>query len=384
MKHALTSTLVLLMCFSAKGQEALNFPEYQQSPIINPDSTVTISIKAPQAKTVRVDGLGSSSIELHKSVSEPGLWSVNISLTPDLYTYYFDVDGVRTLDPANPYTARDISALFNILIIPGGNANYFMSRDVPHGNIRKEWYHSKKREADRRMTIYTPPGYDSRQDKRYPVFYLLHGMGGDEDAWNDLGRASIILDNMISEGKIEPMIVVMPNGNALMKAAPGFTSEGMYVPRGEYSVAPQGAFEESFPEIVEYIDTHYKTISDKKYRAIAGLSMGGGHAWRISMNYPEMFDYVGLFSAAIRMNGTRLDPIDDTLDFPLLNQFADAPQLYWIGIGKDDFLFENNVTYRQLLDRLGIQYQYNESQGGHTWKNWRNYLIEFLPALFKN
>ncbi|MDE6485680.1 MAG: esterase [Duncaniella sp.] len=371
----------MLASVSVFAQEALNYKISGGSPIVNPDSSVTFSIKAPHAGKVMVNGVGEP---LEMTKDSAGVWSVTTSpLRPDLYTYSFEVDGVRTLDPANIYTARDIAALSSLVIVPGGNADLYAVHDVAHGNVSKVWYESPALGMQRRMTVYTPAGYDPAGERRYPVLYLLHGMGGDENAWSELGRAVMILDNMIAEGKVEPMIVVMPNGNGNLAAAPGETGRGMYTPKGEDSVAEYGKFEKSFPEIVDYVDTHYLTITDKSGRAIAGLSMGGGHSWRISLWNPDMFDYVGLFSAAVRWNGSGVSADDEGLSEALRHQFAASPALYWIAIGDEDFLYDLNKDYRDMLDGLGLSYEYHESAGGHTWTNWRDYLTLFLPSLFR-
>lgn len=378
-------TALSAACFFASAficaQEALSFKISGGSPIVNPDSSVTFSLKAPHAGSVTVNGVGAP-IEMAKDSA--GVWSVTTPpLSPDLYTYSFDIDGVRTLDPANIYTARDIASLSSIVIVPGGNADLYAVRDVPRGNVSKVWYESPSLGMNRRMTVYTPAGYDPAGSRRYPVLYLLHGMGGDEEAWSELGRAVTILDNLIAEGKAEPMIVVMPNGNGNLAAAPGQTGRGLYTPKGEDSVAEYGKFEKSFPEIVDYIDSHYLTVPEKSGRAIAGFSMGGGHSWRISMWNPAMFDYVGLFSAAVRWNGAGVSADDPELSEELKRQFANPPALYWIAIGKDDFLYDLNKDYRLILDGLGVPYEYHESAGGHAWTNWRDYLTIFLPRLFR-
>lgn len=380
----LSATILLLcgVCPMGSSQEALGFASSAKSPVLNADSTVSVSIYAPEARKVTVLGLGVSPIELGRA--SDGTWSATSpKLHPDLYAYWFDVDGVRTIDPSNAYVARDIAALFSEVIIPGGIADLFNVQDVQHGSVKKLWYHSPTLGMERRMSVYTPAGYEDNTDRHYPVLYLLHGMGGDENSWNELGRASVILDNLIATGQAEPMIVIMPNGNARLAAAPGETQAGMYEPRGEHSMADAGSFEESFKDIVEYVDSHYRTIPDKGHRAMAGLSMGGGHTWRTTMLMPDKFDYVGLFSAAVRWNGTGLGESKEDITEPLRRQFANAPKLYWIGIGKDDFLYDLNKEYRDLLDRMKIKYEYHESDGGHVWSNWRKYLVEFVPRLFK-
>lgn len=381
-------SLIIASAFMAvsglSAQESIHAPLPTMSPVVTDSSTVVFSLTAPQADSVKVIG---SFLEepLMMKKGFGGRWYAETPrLAPDLYNYRLEIDGVTTVDPANPYLMRDIATQFNIFIVPGGKADYFLPADLPHGSVSKVWYRSDSLAVDRRMTVYTPAGYET-SGKNYPVLYLLHGMGGDEDAWNELGRAAIILDNMIAAGLVEPMIVVMPNGNATQAAAPGYTGEGLILPDGMRSVAPAGKFEQAFPEIVSYIDSNYRTIPDKAHRAITGLSMGGGHSWRISMLFPEMFDYVGLFSAAVRWNGSGVaDPSDTEAGQNMLRrQFELNPRLYWIGIGKEDFLYDLNKNFRNDLDRMGVKYTYEETEGGHTWTNWRHYLVDFLPLLFR-
>lgn len=174
------------------------------------------------------------------------------------------------------------------------------------------------------MTVYTPVGYET-SGKRYPVLYLLHGMGGDEEAWISLGRTAQILDNLIAQGKAKPMIVVMPNGNASQEAAPGESSRGMVPPTMQLPKTMEGSYEQAFPEIVKFIDKNYRTIKSKSGRAIAGLSMGGFHSLHISKQYPDMFNYIGLFSAAIMPNKEVSSPIYENMEGKLKVQFDKIP-----------------------------------------------------------
>ncbi len=285
-------------------------------------------------------------------------------------------------DPSNVFQLRDVASVTNVFLIDGDYADYFKIKDVPHGTVSKVWYHSPSLGMERRLSVYTPAGYE-KGDNRYPVFYLLHGMGGDENAWLELGRAAQILDNMIAEGKVEPMIVVMTNGNADLQAAPGESSLGFAPPTIQLPKTMEGSFETHFPEVVEFIDSNYRTIPSKQNRAIAGLSMGGFHSLHISKEYPDMFDYVGLFSAAIMPDRKVKSPIYDNMEGKLKTQFDKKPALYWIAIGDKDFLYEANKEYRKKLDENGYKYTYRESPDGHIWKNWRIYLTEFIPQLFK-
>lgn len=382
MRKSLAIFAAMGMAFSAVAQQNVHMPVPVKSPEVKSDGTVVFSLKAPQAERVRLSG-SFGSREPSSSVVSDGVFTfVFDSVSPDLYDYWFDVDGVKTLDPSNPYVARDIASLANIFIVPGGKADWFESRDVPHGSVHKVWYDSDVLGGSRRMTVYTPAGYESGTES-YPVLYLLHGMGGDEDAWSELGRAIQILDNQIAAGVTKPMIVVMTNGNALRQSAPGFTGDGMYIAEGQHSVDPEKKFVSSFPEIIDYVERNYRVKTDKGSRAVAGLSMGGGHSWRLGLEYPDSFDYIGMFSPAVRWNGNGVDETaDPELDALLARQFQNPPKEYLIAIGVDDFLYPINESYRALLDSKGYGYQYVESDGGHEWRNWRNYLADFLPTLF--
>lgn len=372
-----------LFSISVAAQQNINLPVPEKSPVIDEAGTVFFRLEAPKAEKVKLNGhFPSAPLDM---VQSGGIWTATVdSLPSSLFDYWFEIDGVHTLDPSNPYVVRDIAMLSNYFVVPGERGDLMLPHDVPHGSVEKVWYDSPALGGSRRMTVYTPAGYNVSEDKEYPVLYLLHGMGGDEDAWVELGRAVQILDNLIASGKAMPMIVVMPNGNALKKAAPGFTEEGLYIPEGSHSVDPALSFEKAFPEIIKFVEDNYKAKKSKEARAIAGLSMGGGHAWRISMNMPEAFDYVGLFSPAVRWNGSGVEEgnPDDQLISRLSAQFAGSPRYYLIAIGEDDFLMDINNSYRKLLDSQNFPYSYIESKGGHTWDNWRNYLIDFLPQLF--
>lgn len=307
------------------------------------------------------------------------------SLLPELYSYSFSVDGVRTLDPSNVFVNRDVAVLSNYFIVSGGKGDLYSVKNVPHGTVSRVWYHSKTLNMDRRMTVYTPAGYEDG-GRSYPVLYLLHGMGGDEEAWTSLGRAAQILDNLIAQGKARPMIVVMPNGNVSQEAAPGETPERIDQPVFNLPKTMDGGMELSFPDIVDYVERTYRVEKSKRSRAIAGLSMGGFHSLHISKLYPGMFDYVGLFSAAIfpadAPNSDTADGVYADMESRLKAQFADPPKLYWIGIGRDDFLYKSNEEYRRMLDRIGAEYTYYETGEGHIWRNWRIYLSEFVQLLF--
>ena len=393
---------IMLLCgmatavLTSQAQQALWGSPQLVSPEIHSDNTVTFRLSAPNAKDVKVtgdflpkqkittpfgefDGPGTADL-----VEKDGVWEYTTpsALAPELYSYTFLVDGLKITDPSNVFQLRDVASVTNVFLIDGDRASYYKIKDVPHGTVSKMWYESPSLGLNRRLTVYTPAGYED-SDKEYPVFYLLHGMGGDENAWSELGRAAQILDNLIAEGKAEPMIVVMTNGNAALEAAPGESSLGFAAPTIQLPKTMDGSFEQHFPEVVDFIDNHFRTIKKKEGRAIAGLSMGGFHSMHISKMYPDMFDYVGLFSAAITPGKDVKSVVYDDLNGKLQKQFENAPALYWIAIGVDDFLYKDNTEYRKLLDKNGYKYGYYETPEGHIWKNWRIYLTEFAPQLFK-
>ena len=376
--------MVLLMPVAALAQQALWGGSKLVSPEIHENKTVTFRIKAPKAVKVQVLGDFLSKGVADLVENKEGVWEYTTPepLAPELYSYAFVVDGLKVNDPNNVYMIRDVATVNNIFIVGGERADLYMVNKVPHGSVAKVWYHSPSLGIDRRMTVYTPAGYET-SGKRYPVFYLLHGMGGDENAWSELGRAAQILDNLIAQGKAEPMIVVMTNGNADLEAAPGESSLGYMPPTTRLGKTMEGSFETHFPEVVKFIDKNYRTKANKKNRAIAGLSMGGFHSLHISKQYPDMFDYVGLFSAAIMPGKNATSPVYKDMEGKLKLQFAKKPALYWIAIGKTDFLYKANREYRKLLDEKGYPYEYFENEDGHIWRNWRIYLTEFTPKLFK-
>lgn len=396
MKRFTILAAALLMCVATFAQEALWGIGPLVSPEIYDNNTVLFRLRAPKAVKVQITGdfLPKQKVKTPNGEYEipgivdltegkDGVWEYTTPepLKPELYSYSFIVDGLRMNDPANIYLIRDVATLTNVFIIGGDRADLYKVNQVPHGTVSRTWYNSPTLGMERRMTVYTPAGYET-DGKRYPVFYLLHGMGGDEEAWISLGRTAQILDNLIAQGKAKPMIVVMTNGNASQEAAPGESSLGMMPPSMQLPKTMEGSFEQAFPDVVKFVDKNYRTIKNKSGRAIAGLSMGGFHALHISKQYPDMFNYVGLFSAAILPNKNVASPIYEDLEGKLKTQFAKKPSLYWIAIGKTDFLYKANEDFRKLLDENGYKYTYYETDEGHIWKNWRIYLSEFAPLLF--
>lgn len=385
-----TVVSALAACISITAASQQNIGSSQDpvtSPIVNADNTVTFLVYAPMAKEVHVYGDWEADKGYGKLEKDTdGMWKFTTAPLPsEMYTYRIMIDGVMGLDPGNPFTRRDVGNNFSIFYIDGGYADYYQVKDVPHGNVSYVWYHSEKLGTDRRMSVYTPPCYEKGK-KRYPVLYLLHGSGGDENAWIELGHTVRIMDNLIAEGKAEPMIVVMPNGNSLKQAAPGETSENLEYRPMMTNMMPgykNGNYEMAFDEIVNYIDNNFRTIEKKEKRAVAGLSMGGFHSLFIALNHPEMFDYIGLFSAGL--NTAFLDmslPVYSGIEKKLENLKYQGYELFWIAIGKDDFLYQDNLNFMKTCDEAGFDYIYHETSRGHIWANWRQYLLRFAPMLF--
>ena len=384
----------LLLCSAAFAQQALGPGTGLVSPEINPDHSVTFRLFAPKAvkvevtgdflptrpiqytvdgKTLTYDAPGSAALQ----EGPGGVWTyTSAPLDGELYSYSFLVDGRRTMDPSNIYQNRDVATWTNIFTLSAADGDkgwYYEVHDVPHGTLSHVWYESPKLGKQRRLSVYTPAGYEGGKAK-YPVLYLLHGSGGDEDAWTDLGRTAQILDNLIAEGKAKPMIVVMPNGVWFNQAAPG-AAVNMFQPTFTNSRSQSTIeVEESFPDIMGFVEKNYRVAKGYANTAVAGLSMGGRQSCMLSMHYPKRFGYVGLFSGVATPEGNEaaLDAV-----------FAARPKLYFIACGKADGIMENSRKLEAWCNGRGYPVTFYESEGGHIWRNWRIYLLEFAQKLFK-
>ena len=398
MRKIILSLACTMAAATGFAQQALDWNKAPlASPVVNADNSVTFNVAAPEAQKVEIVGdfLPIEKVKTDQGKSErrgpqalkkneKGVWSfTSAPLQPELYMYNILVDGVKVTDPLNVYAIRDVSSTFSIFMVKGGVDGLYQVQNVPHGTVSKTWYKSPTANMTRRLTIYTPAGYEQSKEK-YPVLYLLHGMGGDENAWSELGRATQIMDNLIASGKAKPMIVVMPNGNISQEAAPGETSEGLKIPSMQLPKTMDGNFEAAFQDVVNFVEQNYRVKADKAHRAIAGLSMGGFHSLYISINNPSSFDYIGLFSAAIKPRQKEVSsPIYKDPESKVDNLFKHSPKLLWIGIGNTDFLYKENADLRHYLDSQPHPYTYLETNGGHIWRNWRIYLTTFAQKLFK-
>lgn len=394
------------------------------SPVVSHGNTVTFTLLAPDAEEVKIKGTCTPKGKAVKMKREGDVWTYTTdSLPSELYTYSFEVDEKKILDPSNRNIIRDIADSLNYFIIDGELADDYVRHNVSHGKVEKVWYPTRLKDMDkRRMTVYLPAAYKLDAHKKFPVLYLLHGSGGDEDAWSDGGRAIEILDNLMAGGRCKPMIVVMPNGNVNLAAAPGADPANPDVkPKANNTSSMFGAIESVFmDDVVGYVDRHYRTKPDKAHRAIAGLSLGGLHTMFITLNNPDSFNYVGLFSpqttnalgdktiSGMQGIGELWDSLKDTLPFigggsvdraitrytskdltiydhvdkKMSEQFKNPPELYYIAVGRDDFVKKLVDDLRKKMDAGEYPYHYNETDGGHSWENWRKYLVDFLPRIF--
>jgi len=343
-----------------------------RSPEVLPDHRVTFRIYAPKAAEVSVSGdwvtqgRGTAG-KLEKD--DQGVWSVTIGpLVPDFYNYTFTVDGVRTVDPKNGLIKPGNNSTSSMVEVPGDEEAFESTQPVPHGEVRIAWYHSSVLDTMRSIRVYTPPEYD-RGSARYPVFYLLHGSGDDDAGWSTVGRAGFILDNLLSAKKIKPMVVVMPNGS---------------MPRGSGTEAQDLFARELLENVMPYVEKHYRVLTDRDHRALAGLSMGGGQTLRVAPAHPELFAYVGVFSSGVRQEMTGDFEKRSAAFFENPEKTNKMMKVFWIGVGeKDQGANPGAKNTAQILKAHGVKYEFHESEGGHTWINWRHYLNDYAQLLFR-
>jgi enterochelin esterase family protein len=301
---------------------------------------------------------------------DQGIWETTIGpIVPGVYLYNFVVDGVKTPDPRNPIYSQTLTAQRSIYEVPGAAFSAY-SADVPHGDVHVVYYNSTAVGGMRRMHIYTPPGYENGT-RRYPVLYLLHGAGGADNSWTDQGRAGAILDNLIAAQKAVPMIVVMPAGHISSDFRAG----------GGVSTIGHDAFNKDLVgDVMPYIDAHYRTLTDRDHRAIAGLSMGGMQTLAISLRNSASFGWVGVFSS-----GWLPQAMKEAEDVDLAEYHANGKpfHLYWFAVGQYDILLDNCHQTIALLNKNGIKTELHETGGYHAWTNWRDYLNEFAPQIFQ-
>jgi enterochelin esterase-like enzyme len=366
---------------------------------VAPDGRITFKLFAPQAQVVRLsasDIPGAMGPASQATKGDAGVWTVTVGpVEPGAYRYTFSVDGVSTVDPRNPAVSESNNNVSSLVLVPG--ADLFDTKEVPHGAVAAVTYKSSALGRFRRMHVYTPPGYESGKGK-YPVFYLLHGAGDNDHSWSTVGRAGFILDNLIAAGRAKPMVVVMPAGH---------TSRSM---AGAMGRSANDEFVNDFvKDVMPYVESHYRVLTDRANTAIAGLSMGGSQTLAVAIPRLGRFGYVGVFSsgligafptlagrgmpappAAPGAAGARPDGPPTAAEWETLNaaQIDNAAlkaglKLLWFGTGKDDFLLTTTQATVDLLKKHGFAPVFKQTDGGHTWINWRHYLAEFAPLLFR-
>ena len=387
-------TLLTIFCAfasslaTAQEMNSLQFRRRVQSPELTADS-LTFRFIAPKARKVSVSAswLGYRPDALPMAQGADGIWSVTIpNPAPELYTYTFIVDGVSVLDPANVFVQRDGARYMNAVLVPGGYADNYAECAKP-GNVEHVWYYSAENGMTRRMYVYTPAGFDRNDRKtKYPVLYLLHGGGGDEDAWSTLGRTCQILDNLIAQGKAKPMLVVMPNGNPNQYAA---QTLGIPVKTDVKQYASGfDNYSSLVADIVPYIEKNYPVIKNRKGRAVAGLSMGGGQSFFIAFRNVDLFANVGIFSSGLigsaAIGGA---PFDAEQHFP---GFYTTPGRYnrfdviYLSCGEEDGRIDGMRDFRQKMETAGYKgIVWEQYPGNHEWKVWRRNLASFVQLLFK-
>jgi enterochelin esterase family protein len=352
------------------------------SPEVAADRRVTFRILAPKAQAVRLTGSDIPAVgqgaEMKKDPN--GVWEVTLGpIDAGAYRYNFSVDGVSVIDPRSPSISESNTNVWSLVYVPG--AEFMDTKDVPHGAVAEVTYYSKSLGRFRRMHVYTPPGYELGEGK-YPIFYLLHGAFDCDDAWTSVGRAGFIMDNLIAAKKARPMVVVMPAGH---------TGPFMFRPPADGASRPRvDEFVQDFlNDILPYAESHYRVYADQQHRAIAGLSMGGGQTLNIALPNPGKFAYIGVYSSGIfgitgGPGGAQAGPSweeqhEDVLDDAEVKK---GIKLVWFATGKEDFLVGTSRATVEMLKKHGFEVVYKETDGAHTWINWRNYLNEFAPQLF--
>lgn len=387
------------------------------SPEVSPDGQVKLQFCAPDAGSVRVVGdWNAKSLTGDPLVKDAqGVWSISLGkLRPDLYGYSFLVDGIKTIDPNNVHSINDALRIGSYFIVaePGTESALYENKDVSHGEVTSIWYPSKSVASPRRALVYTPPNYQGGR-VRYPVLYLLHGWGGDENEWLEPGRAAQIMDNLLAAHKIVPMIVVMPNGHHDRHSIPDISPPASTAllaplpPRG-YDITPSitEIAKSVVGDLVPYMDQNFRTIPKSSSRAVAGLSMGGGQALFIGLNNPDVFAWVASFSGAIIawpgamvpaktlassettapiIPQFNLNPEAITKNFPALNASVNGKlRLLYLSCGLDDGLITSNREFEDWLTEHKIHFTHNEVPGyAHVWSFWRKSLVEVAPLFFR-
>ena len=369
------SLLIIVACsisFFVIAQPPATTPPAFESAEVHKDNKITFRYFSVNAKEVKVSTqLASGAQPMTKG--ENGIWSVTLGpVKPDMYPYNFVVDGIQIADPRNTLIFPNEGFQNSIVEINGGTPLVHTVQNVPHGALSYRYYYSPEL-GTRPVLIYTPPGYEADTKTKYPVLYLLHGTTDTEETWTKVGRANIILDNLIAEGKAKPMIIVMPYGRAypVIKKSSGSLRnwENLQEIRKDF-------LNHLFP----FVEKNYRTKEDKESRAVAGFSGGGGTSLYIGLNNPDLFSWVCGFAPGMLKNEFDRNNEVPFKDPSLTNQRL---KLFWIGVGKDDGLYPVISEYLKVLDEKKIKHETFISEGGHTWMNCKLYLATIAQKLFK-
>ncbi len=377
MRNKVIRTVLLLICVTFPTSVCLTAQGLfsSRSPVVNADKTVTFTLNAPNAGEV-VLMLGSGNPRYPMTKGEDGRWSVTVGpLKPELYTYNIIVDGLRIVDPSNPEMQGGTAPGSNLLDVPGDPPRFDQIQDGPHGAVDIRTYFSKVQNVFRRVYIYTPPEYDTKTDKKYPVLYLRHGGGGNETSWYNEGRAGIIMDNLLAKNMAEPMLIVMMNGNVETGAAGGYNAEAMEI-----------VAKELFEDVIPLVEKNYRVYADQKHRAVAGLSMGGGQSFYIGLKYVEKFDWLGVFSTGLfgGIQGASFNA-EEYIPGLLTNptKFNNELELFYITVGEQDSRIEYTGNLVNTFREKRLDVVYETFPGNHEWRVWRESLYNFLPRLFR-
>lgn len=350
-----------------------NAPPAINSCEVRPDRTVTFRLRAPEATDVKVSGDFVQGPQAMQKADD-GVWSVTSApLNPAIYSYNFRVNGVSVLDPVNPAIKLGERTSESIFQVPGEKPAPYDMQNVAHGTVHENWYESKTLNVWRRIDVYTPPGYETGKGT-YPVMYLLHGSGDTENGWVKIGRANFILDNLIAAGKAKPMIVVMPYGRARQDVYLG------PAPPPAQPADPKAFENDLLKDVMPFAEKLYRISAKPADRAIAGLSMGGGQALSVGLNHLDIFHTVGAFSAGGRAEAPETQYKSLFADPAATNKKL---KLFYIACGKTDGLFAGSQALHDALAKHDIKHTFVPSEEGHVWRNWRNYLADFVPQLFK-
>ncbi len=356
---------------------AVSWNQMPVCPVVHADRTVSFQFHDGHAKKVILSLGGSPEMAMKKHAH--GVWKITVGpLEPEIYSYAFTVDGTRVLDPLNPWVKPNLFYSASMFLVPGQPPSPWEDCDVPHGAVDRHFYHSKVVGDNRDYYVYTPPGYDPRADKKYPVLYLLHGYSDDANGWTKVGRANFILDNLIAQGKAVPMIVVMPLGygdlRVIARTGPGLNDPKLYQSNLRKFQATL------FTEVMPRIAKQYKVKTNRGHTAIAGLSMGGGESLSVGLNNLNRFAWVVGMSSYVNTNGPDFSKV-----YPTLSKKANAQlKLLWIACGKQDpIVAKANHNLDAWLTAKGIDYTKVWTPGEHAWRVWRGNFCTFAPLLFQ-